>query len=112
MDNMWYVLLGAFIFMLGGFFGMLITALGVAASREMPKPPRKNMFDCTCGNPMIPGVHSTTNRCYTNYEEKDVKADGGPQDICGCGDPFKAGVIHSTNGPCWVKPNDPPPAKI
>jgi hypothetical protein len=84
MEQMWYVLLGAGIFMVGGFFGMLIMALAVAASREMPKLEKKSEED-------------------NNWRPVGVSL----EPLCECGDPFKTGWVHTKihYGSCYPKEN-------
>lgn len=51
---MWNVFAGAAIFMVGCFFGMLISSMAVAASRNEVPPTKKDPDTCFCGNPDAP----------------------------------------------------------
>lgn len=68
--NMNEVFFGVFIFMAGCVFGMVLSGVMLAASREFPKRKiQKEYIPCYCGRPDLQGVHSTSLPCLLTYKE-------------------------------------------
>ena len=72
------------VFLLGALCGGMVMALASAAKDG------DRMWQCTCGNPMIPGVHSATAPCAHDNV------------TCFCGHPNAEGFVHRYDGyPCF-----------